>query len=74
VFETAALWIHLQESVDRLSLDARPFSQALRRAAGWGAEQQSKRPGVEDLEDRVDDRRLANAWARGDHERLRRQR
>jgi hypothetical protein len=38
-FETAALWIDFQESVDRLGLDSRRFGHALRRAARGGAKQ-----------------------------------
>ena len=38
-FETAALGIDLQESVDRLGFDARRFGHALGRAAGRGAKQ-----------------------------------
>jgi hypothetical protein len=38
-FEAAALGIDLQESVDRLGLDARRFGYALRRVASGGAEQ-----------------------------------
>ena len=38
-FEPAALWIDLQEPMDRLGLDARRFGHALGRAASRGAEQ-----------------------------------
>ena len=55
--------IDLQEPVDRLGLDARRLGHALRRAAGGGAKQQSHAFGGEDLKDRIDDRRLADARA-----------
>jgi hypothetical protein len=69
-----ALGIDFQESVDRFRLDARRFGHALGRAARGGAKQQSHAFGRENLENRVDDRRLADAWAPGYHERLCRQR
>jgi hypothetical protein len=73
-FEPAALWIDLQEPVDRLGFDARRLGHALGGAARGSAKQQPHALGRKDLEDRIDDRRLADAWAPGDHQRLRRQR
>ena len=73
-FETAAPGIDLQEAVDRFGLDARRFGHALRRAACGRAKHNRTPLAARILEDRVDDRRLADAWAPGDHECLRRQR
>ena len=73
-FEPAALGIDLQEPVDRLGLDARRFGHALGCATRGGAQQQSHVLGREDLKDRIDDRRLADARPASDHQRLRRQR
>ena len=68
--EPAALGIDLQEPVDRLRLDARRFGHALGCATRRGAKQQSNVFGRKDLEDRIDDRRLADARPAGDHQRL----
>ena len=72
--EPAGLGIDLQQPMDRLGLDARRFGHALGGAARGGAEQQFHALGRENLQDRVDDRRLADARAAGDHQRLRHQR
>src|SRR5271166_3537125 len=73
-FEPAAPGIDLEQPVDGLGLDARRFGHALRRAARGRAKQQSHAFDRENLKDRIDDRRLADAWAPSDHQRLRRQR
>ena len=64
------LGIDLQEPVDGLGLDARRFGHSFRRAARGRAEQQPHALGRKDLEDRIDDRGLADARAPSDHQRL----
>ena len=62
--EPAVPWVDLEETVDGLGLNARRFGHAFGRAARGRAKQQSHALGREDLEDRIDDRRLADARAR----------
>src|SRR5208283_6245855 len=68
--EPAAPWIDLEETVDGLGLNARRFSHAFRRATRGRAKQQPHALGRKNLEDRIDDRGLADARAPCDHKRL----
>ena len=72
--EAAALGVDLQQAMDGLGLDARRLGHALGGAAGRRAKQQLHALGREDAQDRIDDRRLADARAAGDHQHLGRQR
>ncbi len=68
--EAAVLRVGLQQAVDGLCLDACGLGQALRRATRRGAEGDVDAFRDQHLQDRVHQRRLADARAAGDHQRL----
>ena len=68
--ETAGPRIGFEQAMDRLRLEAGALGQALGGAAGRGAERDRDRLGDQDLEQRVDQRGLADAGAAGDDHHL----
>ena len=70
-FESAGSGIDLEQAVDGLRLEAGGLAHPLRGPPGRRAQQNVDALGRQDTQDRVDDRRLADARPAGDHRDLR---
>ena len=68
--KAAGLGIDFQQAVDGLRLDAGLFGHAFRGASGRRGEQNFRSLGGENAQNRVEQGRLADARAAGDHHRL----